>query len=469
MRRHLILLAAFPILLVACESSTPVETDPGDTVPVGTAAPAALGHCVYTNKFSQMEECREYEGSAWTESAVAEDCTEQDGKLSDGVCSYDKTLGTCVLDKVKDKTTLVIAVGDDPSKCAGMKMGCETFAGGTFEPSDICKGETPPDPNATVFHPPKRICKDPLPGEPPGLSENGQVCTWEMISGCTEPGRKFVDYVSCEPVYTQRPYYPVGPANPPSADARMNDPAYVAELDWVKSQVESAACVCCHQKSVTPGGAAVWDIEAEGNWMDSFSEYGLAFAGGFIPSWPLGAYPKEENNGFIRDMPDAHATGLPSTDPDRMAAFFKAELEHRGKTVDEYKGSLPTPEFFYEQAIYQPTACEAGVGVDAAGAVTWKGGDARYVYVLEAGSKNPGTPPNLDLPTGTVWKVDVRPDQTPVKSGAVTFGEVPGGADQAFPKGGAPPALTPGKTYYLVTLTDVGIPSTRCLFDYTGK
>lgn len=449
--RRSFLLAALPLIVLAgCEKAEDPkveEDDPG------------FGHCTYVNKFSEAEECREYEGSGWTKAGVAEDCTGQKGTITEGACSYAETLGTCVLDEVKEKTVKVIAPGNDSSQCGGQKLGCETFGGGTFLPDAPCAGDTPDDPNATVFLPPKRICKDPVAGEPAGQSAGGQVCTWEMISGVTEEGRKFIDYASCAPVYTQRPYYPVSPPDPPKeADVRLGDPAYVAELDWVKAQVEAAACVCCHQSSITPKGASVWDIEAEGNWMDTFTPYGLAFAGGFIPSWPLGAYPKEENNGFDREV-----TGLPTTDIARMQAFFKAELEHRGLTVEAYADEDPTPAIFYDQSTYEPKACDAGSGLGADGALTWSGGGARYVYVLEAGADNPGAPPNLNVPDGTIWKLDVAPAASPVKSGEVTLGKVPAGATQAFPKEGAP-ALTAGQTYYLHVQADVGIPITRCLF-----
>ena len=46
-------------------------------------------------------------------------------------------------------------------------------------------------------------CIAPLPGDPPGMSEGGEVCTWTMISGCTEEGRKFAEYGACEPVLTR--------------------------------------------------------------------------------------------------------------------------------------------------------------------------------------------------------------------------------------------------------------------------
>lgn len=471
--RNLHLVAALPLLLCACETSNGTDTGgggssgtTGTTTDTPTATAADFGHCTYTNKFSKGEECREYIGSGWTEQAVSDDCAAQNGSISEGACSYDKTLGTCVLGE-PDLTIHVIAAGDDASKCSGLKMGCETFGGGTFLPDPICEGDTPVDPGATVFQPPELVCKEPVAGEPPGMSEGGKVCTWAMISGCTEPGRKFVDYASCDPVYTQRPYYPVEPPEPPAkADERMNDPTYVAELGWVKQEVEACACVCCHQKSVAPQGASVWDIDAPGNWMDTFTTYGLAFAGGVMPSWPLGAYPPEQNNGFDRDTPDERSVGLPSTDPARMKAFFEAEIAHRGESPADYEGYDPQPDFFYQQAMYQPKACDAGIGVSAEGTITWAGGPARYVYVLESGSKNPGVPPNLDLPSGTVWRLDVQPDKAAVKSGELTFGKLPAGAKQAFPADGSAPALAAGTQYYLYVLADVGVPITRCLFQY---
>jgi hypothetical protein len=468
--RKLSLSAALPIVIalpfvqLACETAKEPETKT-DTE-TETEVPQGFGHCAYVNKFSQAEECREYEGTTWTLALVTEDCDGQNGQRAEGPCSYEKTLGTCVLGEGEQKT-LVIAPGDDPGKCSGQKLGCETFGGGTWLPDEACQGEVvDPDPiSGSVFLPPELTCKDPVAGEAPGSSADGKVCTWSAVGGCTEPGRKFADYSSCSDIYTQRPYYPVpAPPDAEAPDARMDDPAYVAELNWVTEQVEACACVCCHQDSITPKGAGVWDIETKGNWMSSFTPYGLAFAGGFIPSWPLGAYPKEDNNGFDRSV-----TGLPTTDIARMQAFFAGELEHRGMSPADFANEPPTPDIFYDQHTYKPGACESGVGVAPDGSMTWTDGGARYLYVLEEGSDNPGVPPNLDLPDGTVWKLDVRPDSSPVKSGQVTFGKVPAGAAQAFPEDGSTPVLTPGKTYYLYALMDVGIPITRCVFNYTGQ
>lgn len=457
MRRFFMFLPlAIPLFTAACQESSPppATLDTQQTI---------FGHCVYMNPFSKTEECREFRGNGWTTEAATDECRAQSAELVSGACAYEQTLGACVLKGEPEKGVALVFPGDDAAACANMELGCEVFAGGEFVASEICAGktdDTPVTPGTTVFVPPELICRDPLAGEPPGMSEGGQVCTWQMISGATEPGRHFPDYASCSTVLTQRPYYPTGPGGIPTRpDARLDDPAYAADLAWVKEQVEATACTCCHQGSVTPKGAAVWDIEAEGNWVNTFSPYGLAFAGGFLDSSLLGAYPASENNGF-----DRATTGIPTTDPARMAAFFAKELEHRGFSTDDYKDWAPVPEFFYEQATYEPSACDAGAGVDKDLSIRWNGGRARYIYVLDASSKNPGVPPNLDLPEGTIWRVDVPPTESGLASGEVRYGELPQGMKQAFPASGAPTKLDAGKTYYLYVLADMAAPITRCLF-----
>jgi hypothetical protein len=240
------------------------------------------------------------------------------------------------------------------------------------------------------------------------------------------------------------------------------DPEYAAELAWVTEQASACACVCCHQASATPEGAAIWDTEAAGNWINTFTPYGLAFAGGFLDSSLLGAYPAAENNGF-----DRASTGLPTTDPARMAAFFARELEHRGLSPADFADADPTPAPFYQQWIFEPKTCAEGEGVAGDGTIRWVGGDARYVYVLAADAPNPGVPPNLDLPDGTHWRVDVPWDSSPMASGSVVYGEIPESARQSFPAAGSPPALKAGSTYYLYVLADIAVPITRCLFTYS--
>ncbi len=450
MRRPALL--ALPLLLLGCNRS-------GDPL----IPESILGHCTYVNRFSDREECREYRGDRWTSDDATADCREWNATFEAGSCDYDDILGACVLGD-EERVIRVVVPGADADNCRQQERGCELFGGGIFVPAPICGGDELPEAEGTVFQWPVLECVPPLEGEPPGQSADGQVCTWSMISGCTEPGRKFDDYASCDMVRTQRPYSPV-PPNAPTVDPdpRLDDPAYVDELAWVKSQVESCACVCCHQTSITPEGAAIWDIDLSGNWVHSFSNYGLAFAGGVLDSSLLGAYPADQNNGFDRTH-----LGIPSTDPARMAAFFKKELEFRGVDPAIYDGADPTPAPFYQQWIYEPTACAEGEGVAADQTITWTGGRARYIYVLDAGSDNPGVPPNLDLPAGTRWRVEVPWDAASMASGDVRYGTLPADARQAFPADGSPAALEAGNTYYLYVLADIGVPITRCLFTYAG-
>jgi hypothetical protein len=146
-----------------------------------------------------------------------------------------------------------------------------------------------------------------------------------------------------------------------------------------------------------------------------------------------------------------------------MRAFFAAELQRRGRTRESFAGAAPFGGPIYDQLVYRPSACANGIGLDADGALQWTGGRARYLYVLDPGADSPGVPPNLDLPMGTRWRVDVAPTDAPIATG-VRYGQTPTGATQRFPAMGAPAALTPGGSYYLYVLADVGIPLTRCLF-----
>jgi hypothetical protein len=433
--------------------------------PVPTVPSRVVGSCIYRNNFSGMDECKDYLGDGWTEAAVSAECQRRNSTAAIGTaCSYPSTLGTCILNANRPDVVRITFPGSDPSKCGSMQMGCEFFGGGYFVPSAICAGSTGPSmPPSTlpVFRQPELVCRAPRAGEPTGMSSGGQVCTYSSIAACTEPGRKFTDYSSCEPVLTQRPYWPArrAPART-TPDPRMSDPAYTSELSWVRSQIESCGCICCHSNRAAPMGPSNWFVEADGNFMDTFHDTGLALGAGWVDSASLGAYPREQNNGFSRTT-----SGIPSTDPERMARFFANELANRGRTRESFSGATPFGGPIYTQTQYTPTACTGTDGIAADGTISWSGGPARYVYVLAAGSANPGVPPNFDLPTGTQWRVDVPFDGTPVNTG-IRYGTVPMGATQRFPQGMTPPAaLVPGQRYYLYVLQDVGIPITRCLFN----
>ena len=311
-----------------------------------------------------------------------------------------------------------------------------------------------------VFIPPYRSCEPPKSGGP-GQGPNGEVCTNVMISGATEEGRYFPDYASCGVVITQRPFWSAPPARTTAPDdPRLKDAAYMEELAWAKTQIEATGCVCCHDSKSLGKQASQWDVRAEPIWLDSLSDTGLALFAGLADSSVLGAYHADENNGF-----DRTTIGIPTTDIPRMERFMKAELTRRGISEAEARAVPPFGGPIYENRVAKPTACKAGEGITPEGRVRWQGGNARYVYVLDEKSENPGVPPNLDLPEGTQWRLDVLPNADGVASG-LTFGTTPAGSFQAFPERTPAAALEQGKTYHLTVLRDVGLPLVNCLFTF---
>jgi hypothetical protein len=460
--------------VTATDTGTATDTDT-DTDTVTT-----LGSCSYTNPFSQGAECKAYTGDGWTESSAEEDCGAvllgNAGTFElGGTCAFDAELGRCTVDDAEAGLGyLLVSAGDNEGDCALAKTGCETFGGGTFAPSGVCLdgsstgggstgggggGGDVPVYGQTPFIQPELVCKAPLEGEPAGQSEGGEVCTWQLISGCTEPGRRFDDYASCDVVYAQRPYYAYpGEPVPTEDDPRLDDEAYLGELAWAREQVEACACVCCHSDRA-PNGPSGWTIDDGALWLDSFDDSGIAMMTGLADSTALGKYPAEDNNGFDRDV-----VGIPTTDVERMKALLFGELDRRGMTEAQAKSTPPFGGPLVSQLNFTPGPCEAGQGVDANGDLVWQGGAARYLYVLDEGSQSPVVPPDLDEPDGTRWLVEVDHTEAPFE-GPVTYGQLPPGVSQRLPQGGAAPApLVSGETYALYVFRDVAFPLTRCTF-----
>ena len=155
---------------------------------------------------------------------------------------------------------------------------------------------------------------------------------------------------------------------------------------------------------------------------------------------------------------------VPTTDPERMVRLFERELGYRGLTRADFADQPYAAGPLDEQRFFRPAACAEGEGVDAQGAFKWKGGKARYVYVLEKDARSPTVPPNLDTPEGTLWRLDVPYTGVAIGQEALSYGVVPEGLIQKVPTSGPPPALVSGRAYYLYVLADVAVPMTRCLF-----
>ena len=426
--------------------------------------------CQLTNPFSQEPECKQYTGNGWTMGAAKADCDKgqynQPGNFEIGTCALPSILGTCRVNFEPEVSYTLALGGNNADFCSTTARACVNFVGGSFETAQLCADQyvdTPPvGSEPLVFEWPTQTCQPPLDGEAQGNGPDGHVCTWNLISGCTEEGRQFFEYGSCESVWTNRPYYPVpGRQVADESDPRMADDNYLEESNWVKSQVEACACICCHTER-SPDGPAKWSTDAGPLWTDTMSDTAISLFAGYVDSSALGAFDPADNNGF-----DRINSALPTTDVPRMIAFFQREFERRGIEEDFANNIRPIGGPLVEQRHFVPDICEPGSGIQEDGTITWRDeSGARYVYILEWNSANPGIPPNFDMPDGTKWRVDVASADEPLVAGSFRYGEIPTVAFQSFPKEGALPApLTSGKYYYLYVLKDVGFVLERCLFE----
>lgn len=450
------------MVLIGLSLSLSCGTDPDPEEP--TTIENTL-RCEYRNAFNGEPECKEYTGSDWTSETAGSDC---EVGIPGGAGTFFENTDTCVIDPIVGRCDVpsdagldyyILLGGDDPGLCTGAELACETFAVGTFTPDPVCE-EPPEEDDHTVFIWPYQTCSDPIEGEEAGTSEDGQVCVWESINGCVEEGRAFRDYGSCDVVETNRPYYPVDGAEPGAEDdPRMSDATYLEDVAWVASQVQSCACVCCHSQE-TEEGPAIWSVDGPTLWPDMMSDQAIGMFAGYVDSSALGYYDPAVNNGFDRNL-----SGMPSTDPDRMVAFWLQEFDRRGLTPEDMEDYLPVGSSLLDQIDYELPACEAGDEFASDGTITWADErDARYLYILEEGSSNPGVPPNYDLPEGTIWRVDVPHTEEAFPTG-LTYGEVPGTSFQFYPaEDEAPATLVSGQTYHLYVLYDVALPIARCYF-----
>jgi len=300
------------------------------------------------------------------------------------------------------------------------------------------------------------------------VDESGQdvVCVWRSVVGNVPEGYAYTELAACDEPFTQAPSWFVEPTQRYVSDAALlEDESYTQELDWVQSQVESSGCACCHASSVNSGNTSGFDVSAPAVWTDTLETYQIAMISGRLEDHILfGALEADINHGFSRE-----STMFPSTDPERMKAFFNAEFDRRKGTMkDEEEAQAAFDTFFgrLEEPFGDCVSPWQGL-VD--GRVVWDGDDEiRQLYVLQTDAKTPGFPPNRDRPEGTVWAIYVKPDQAPITSGSIELGKVPDGAYQAVPADGSAPVFTPGETYRLFATPDFQlIRSISCTITYS--
>ena len=110
-----------------------------------------------------------------------------------------------------------------------------------------------------------------------------------------------------------------------------------------------------------------------------------------------------------------------------------------------------------------PDNCTSEETIQADGKILWTGGNARYVYVKEVGSKNPGVPPINDTPEGVLWRLDVMANYEGLSPG-IEYGAIPAGTYQVTPDNGTAPELVSGEEYHLYVLKDILVPVCNCIF-----
>lgn len=465
-------LAAAAMACSGDDADPAVDAEPGDGLEdAGTEVDERLAgggawNCLVENPFSGSPECKSYTGAAWDEASAAADCAEgqyeEPGVFSTDACDIGPLMGVCDVSSYFGLGYRLVLGGDNPDFCTSTSRACTSFLAGEFTPAPACEDAyfPPPVDSSFVFQWPTQECVTPPEGEALGDGPDGTVCTWNLISACTEEGRSFLEYGDCEVVRTNRPYYGV-PTRPIGGDddPRLQDEAYVEESAWVRSQIESCACVCCHT-SRAPDGPSMWNIDDGTLFTDSMSDTAISMFAGYIDSSAFGGFDPADNNGFNR-----LDSALPTTDVERTLAFFEAEFQRRGIEEEWALSQRAIGGPLVEQASFVPEPCEEGTGIDADGTIRWpEDRFARYVYVLEPGTTNPAMPPQGDLPEGTMWRVDLPHTEEAVASGTITYGEVPTLMTQAFPRDGSAPAeLTSGQTVYLYILQDIAYPIDRCL------
>ncbi|MEM9490309.1 MAG: hypothetical protein AAGC55_14280 [Myxococcota bacterium] len=291
-----------------------------------------------------------------------------------------------------------------------------------------------------------------------------QLCVWNSFNGTAPEGMRFNEVASCATPLTHGPSWFTQPTQLyTSDDALLEDEAYVAELNWVQSQIESSGCGCCHASALGSGNTSGFDVSAPAVWTDTMSNARLAMAAGMFEDHLLfGLFPPEMNHGFDRQQ-----TIFPSTDPARMKAFFTSEFERRNGNDDDLAHGQDQFDRQFGRLFDPPRDCMSSIEGIEDGRILWDGQPVRQIYVQEEGSNSPGFPPNLDRPAGTVWALYVDPDSQPLEAGTVAIGEVPVGTRQMIPEDGTAPALVSGQTYRLYAAPDIMRASAlNCTFVY---
>lgn len=104
---------------------------------------SVMGSCTYTNPFSG-DSCAEFRGTGWTTEVMSERCSQESSSsfVGNEACLTDEnTAGYCVKSVTDNMYEYNMLVLTSMADCAGNKLACETFVGGSFIAADACKSE----------------------------------------------------------------------------------------------------------------------------------------------------------------------------------------------------------------------------------------------------------------------------------------------------------------------------------------
>ena len=313
--------------------------------------------------------------------------------------------------------------------------------------------------NETPFLWPEKVCVDastvadlPADAERTTLDDGTEaVCFWDAFSGNVPEG---MDFTRLPPArWLGRGVLPGLPAQRVyrSDDALLDDAAFVTELEWVRDQVRTSGCGCCHASGTNSGHTSGFDMDAPGVWTDSMTNAQLAMAAGRFPEHSLfGHFAAETNHGFDRE-----ATLFASTDPARMAAFFEGEFQRRGGNDEDLAEAQGQFDALFGRLFLPFSDCITPYEGLVDGKLLWNSEDGvRQVYILETDAQTPGsrTSTGLRAPSGPCTSTRHPTRLLRARWGLAKSRPVPWVETGEL-------ALESGRTYRLYATPDVMIPS----------
>ena len=288
------------------------------------------------------------------------------------------------------------------------------------------------------------------------LKEDQQeyVCVWNSPTAAAPEGVYFNEIGACDHVFTQAPSWFVEPKREYASDRTLlEDETFITELHWARDQISSSGCGCCHSSNIGSEHASGWDAGAPEVWTDTLSNARLYLLSGMIEEHQsFGEFNPDENHGFTRSE-----VMQPSSDPERLRAFFLSEFERRGGSEEDKMEAQQQMDSLFSRKEEESRECIQPFEGLIDGKFVWNDEQtSRQVYIQEIESELPGFPPNLDRPAGTVWAFRMPADQAEgFPSGTIELGVLPEKAIQLVPQDGSAPQFESGKTYRFFVTPDV--------------